>query len=201
MTASAAFKEKIYTPEEYFELEEYAREKYEYYNGKVIKMAGGTPTHNQIALHVGAELRFALKKTKGKFLIYNSDTKIQIPEENLFVYPDAVVVCEKPILYKHYKTIITNPLLIVEVLSNSTEEHDRGTKFDYYRSLPSFQEYVLLSQTKPRASVYHRKGKNTWEIDDITTGILDLQSIGCQILLEDIYEDIIFELDEPDQNE
>lgn len=201
MTVSAGFKERIYTAEEYLEMEARSLEKHKYYNGKIIKMAGVKPVHNQIAAHAIAELRFALKKAKKKFLIYNSDTKIQIPTENLFVYPDAVVVCEKPILYKNRKDVITNPLLIVEVLSKSTEQHDKGKKFDYYRTLPSFQEYVLLSQDKPFASVYHRETMDTWRIRDIKEGIIDLQSIGCQINLEDIYEDIIFEADEPNQDE
>jgi Uma2 family endonuclease len=201
MTASAGFKEKLYTVEEYLEMEERSLEKHEYYNGKIIKMSGGKPVHNQIAMHIGAELRFALKKTKKKFLIYNSDTKIQIPSENLFVYPDAVVVCERPILYGNRKDVIINPLLIVEVLSKATEQHDKGKKFDYYRTLPSFQEYVLLSQDKPFASVYHRETMDTWRIRDIKEGIIDLQSIGCQINLEDIFEDIIFESEEINQND
>jgi Uma2 family endonuclease len=201
MTATAGFKEKIYTIEEYFESEERSQEKHEFYNGKITTMPGGTPIHNEIAAKVIAQLIIAIKTASRKYRVYTSDMKIQIPAENTFVYPDAVVVCENPILYKHYKTVITNPLLIVEVLSKSTEEHDRSTKFDYYRSLPSFQEYVLLSQTRPRASVYHRRGTNTWEIDDITTGVLDLQSIGCQIVLEDIYEDVLFESNEVSENE
>lgn len=199
MTASANFKEKIYTIEEYLELEEHSQEKHEYYNGKIITMPGGTPNHNEIAVNVMTALRIAVKTAQKKYRVYNSDMKIQIPEENLFVYPDAVVVCENPILYKHYKSVITNPLLIVVVLSNSTEKYDRGTKFGYYQTLPSFQEYVLLSQTKPRASVYHRKGANTWEIDNITEGVLNLKSIGCQISLADIYEDIEFEVNEPEE--
>lgn len=196
MAVSANFQKKTYTIEEYLELEERSQEKHEYYNGKIKTMPGGTPTHNQIAAHAIAELRFALKTAQKKFLIYNSDMKIQIPDENVFVYPDAVVICEKPILYKNRKDVIVNPLLIVEVLSKSTEEHDRGTKFDYYRSLPSFQEYVLLSQTKPRASVYHRESVDTWRIENVKEGFIHLQSIGCQISLEDIYEDIIFEIND-----
>lgn len=190
MTAAS---QKIYTEEEYLALEARAQEKHEYYNGKIIKMSGGTPVHNEIAVNITTALKIAIKTAKKKFRVYNSDMKIQIPTENLFVYPDAVVVCEKPILYKHYKTVITNPLLIIEVLSKSTEEYDRGRKFDYYRTLPSFQEYVLLSQDKPFASVYHRENTDTWRIFNITEGVIPLQSIGSEVSLKDIYEDIIFE--------
>lgn len=190
MTAAS---QKIYTEEEYLAMEARSQEKHEYYNGKIIKMSGGSPVHNEIAVNITTALKIALKKAPKKYRVYNSDMKIQIPDENLFVYPDAVVVCEKPILYKHYKTVITNPLLIVEVLSKSTEEYDRGVKFDYYRTLPSFQEYVLLSQSKPRASVYHRESVDTWRIINVVEGAIHLQSIGCDISLEDIYEDIIFD--------
>ncbi|MFN7120190.1 MAG: Uma2 family endonuclease [Saprospiraceae bacterium] len=99
----------------------------------------------------------------------------------------------QPILYKDRKDVITNPLLIVEVLSKATAEYDRSIKFDYYRSLPSFQEYVLLSQSKPRASVYHREGENTWHIEDVRSGMIQLKSVDCQIDIAAIYEDITFE--------
>lgn len=199
MTASAGFKDKIYTVEEYLELEVRSQEKHEYYNGKIIKMAGATFIHNEIAVNTITAIRMALRQTGNKkYKLSNSDTKIQILTKNTFVYPDAVVVYEEPIFYKNRKDVIINPLLIVEVLSRSTAEYDRGTKFDYYQTLPSFQEYILLSQDMPHASVYHRKSVDTWQIENITEGVLDLQSIGCQILLADIYEDIIFDLNETD---
>lgn len=183
-------------------MEERSLEKHEYYNGKIIKMAGATFIHNQIAVNIITAIRMALRQTgSSKYKLSNSDIKIQILTKNTFVYPDAVVVYEEPIFYKNRKDVIINPLLIVEVLSRSTAEYDRGTKFDYYQTLPSFQEYVLLSQDMPHASVYHRKSVDTWQIENVKEGEIDLQSIGCQINLEDIFEDIIFESDEINQND
>lgn len=192
---TAAAREKIYTEEDYLVLEASAQEKHEYYDGKIITMPGGTLNHNLIAANVLLAIKLALRQLNKKCLVLGSDMKIRIAEENLFVYPDAVVICDQPVFYKDRKDVITNPLLIVEVLSKSTEEYDRGVKFDYYRTLPSFQEYVLLSQNKPRASVYHRESVDTWRIINVIEGAIHLQSIGCDILLEDIYEDIIFDAD------
>lgn len=192
---TAAAQEKVYTEEDYLVLEESAQEKHEYYNGKIITMPGGTLNHNLIAANVLLSIKLALRQLNKKCLVLGSDMKIRISEENLFVYPDAVVICNQPIFYKDRKDVIINPLVIIEVLSKSTEAYDRGTKFDYYRTLPSFQEYVLLSQNKPRASVYHRESVDTWRIINVKEGAIHLQSIGCDILLEDIYEDIVFDSD------
>ncbi len=199
MTASANFKEKIYTVEEYLEMEERSQEKHEYYNGKIIKMPGATFNHNLVAINVATALKFALRQQSKKYLVLGSDMKIQIATLQSFVYPDAVVVFEKPTFYKNRKDVIINPLLIIEVLSKSTEQYDKGKKFDYYRTLPSFQEYVLLNQDKPFASVYHRETVDTWRIKDVKEGLIDLESIGCQISLADIYEDIVFEVNESEE--
>ena len=189
---TAAF-QKTYTEEEYLAMEERSQEKHEYYNGKINTMPGGTLNHNLIAANIMLAIKLALRQINKKCLVLGSDMKIHITEESLFVYPDAVVICEQPIFYKNRKDVIVNPLLIVEVLSNSTKAYDRGVKFDHYRTLPSFQEYVLLSQDNPRASVYHRESVDTWRIINIKEGFITLQSIGCQINLDDIYEDIIFD--------
>ena len=99
-------------------------------------------------------------------IVSNSDTKIRIERYNKFVYPDAVVICEKPEFYQNRKDIITNPLLIVEVLSYSTKDYDRTTKYEYYRTIPSFKEYVLVHQDSKHVSVYTKQADNTWLIRD-----------------------------------
>lgn len=190
MSAIAAIEPKIYTIEEYFELEEMAVEKHEFENGKITLMPGGTAIHNEIASKMIAELVYALKKKP--FKVYNSDMKIAVPKFESFVYPDAVVICEKPEYYETRKDVIINPLLVVEVASPSTEAYDRELKFHKYRTLPSFQEYVILHQHQVWASIYRREGEDLWRTLDLQgmESPLELHSIGCTISLVDIYEGV-----------
>ncbi|TAF82453.1 MAG: Uma2 family endonuclease [Runella slithyformis] len=136
--------ELTYSIEDYFELEAQSLEKLEYYNGTIITMPGASYVHNRIATNVLTLLNIALQSTN--YEANNSDTKIHIPKLASFVYPDAVVICEKPEFYKNRADIITNPLLVVEVVSPSTEDYDRGEKFYLYRTLPSFKQYVVVHQ-------------------------------------------------------
>lgn len=193
--AMVAFaKKKYYTVEEYLDLEERSGEKHEYYDGKLITMPGGTHIHNEIAAKIISLLIVAAKQLPKKYKVYTSDMKIQIPEWKAFVYPDAVVVCEKPELWEGRKDVIVNPLLIVEVASPTTKGYDRSVKFDKYRTLPSFKEYLLVMQTMPEVSQYSSEEKDLWRT---TThrgldGKIQLRSLGCEMNLADIYEDIEF---------
>lgn len=185
--------EKTYTHAEYFALDEQSLEKLEYFNGIISTMSGGTFRHNEIALKIGAALLYLLEDKEYK--VCNSDIKIQIPAYDCFVYPDAVVVSEKPIFYNNRKDTITNPLLVVEVLSPSTKNYDRGLKFMEYRTLPSFKEYVLVNQDKPMATTFFRKAAHQWEDKDVE-GMeqnIRLQSIDCDIPLSRIYKGVDFE--------
>lgn len=192
MSVTAAIEPKIYTIEEYFELEEMAVEKHEFENGKITLMPGGTAIHNEIAANVIYALKKAIKVLEQKFKVYNSDMKIAVPKFESFVYPDAVVICEKPEYYKTRKDVIINPLLVVEVASPSTEAYDRELKFHKYRTLSSFQEYVILHQHQVWASIYRREGEDLWRTLDLQgmESTLELHSIGCTIPLADIYEGV-----------
>ena len=153
--------EKYYTIKEYLAFEQRAVNKHEYYNGKIIKISGGTFAHNLIANNVSSELSVALRSKA--FFVLNSDMKIRIPQFDCFVYPDTVVVFEKPIFYEDRTDVIMNPLLIVEVSSRSTRKNDRTTKFEYYKTLPSFKEYVLIEQTTPWAVASYKITERTWQ--------------------------------------
>lgn len=120
--------------------------------------------------------------------------KIQIEKENRFVYPDAVVICEEPEYYKDRKDIIVNPILIVEVLSPETEENDRNGKFDSYRHLSTFKEYVLVSQNRIEAATFLREEKDLWRTTDFENikDTIPLKSIGIEIQMEDIFDGIEF---------
>ncbi len=183
----------FYSPEEYLALEEKAVERSEYYNGEIFTMAGGTPEHNQISLNISSELKFALKR-KG-YKVYMADVKLWIPQKNSFNYPDIMVIQGKPELYTASKDVILNPLIVMEVLSDSTAAYDRGKKFEQYRSLESLQEYVLIAQDKPHIEYFRKTAPHEWlftEIDDLKAQ-LSLQSIDTRLNVADIYDDIAFE--------
>ncbi|MCB9048541.1 MAG: Uma2 family endonuclease [Lewinellaceae bacterium] len=185
-----------YSIEEYFALEAEAKEKLEYFNGKIRPMPGGTPLHNEIASNVIYMLKALIKGLKQrKFKLYNSDMKIWIEDVQHFVYPDAVVVAEKPTLYPGRKDIITNPLLIVEVLSPGTEDYDRNDKFLEYRTIPSFMEYVCLRQDAVAGVAFYREEEALWRESNAfgTGGVLPLRSLGVELPLDKVYEEVEFE--------
>lgn len=184
-----------YSIEEYFALEAAAKEKLEYFDGKIRPMPGGTPLHNEIALKTGALLLALVKQLEKKYKVYNSDMKIWVGRLRHFVYPDAVVVCEKPELYPGRKDIITNPLLVVEVLSPGTEDYDRNDKFLEYRTIPSFREYVCLRQDAIEGVAFYREQEGLWREFNAygQEGILPLRSLGAELRLGEVYEGVEFD--------
>jgi Uma2 family endonuclease len=189
----AQTKERIYTPEEYLEIEIASETRHEYRNGEIIEMTGGMPNHNEISSILNAILRLSLK---GKpYGIFVADQRLWIPEANLHTYPDIMVV-PKPIeLQTGRKDTITNPCFIAEVLSKSTQNYDRSEKFVAYRSIPSFQEYLLISQYQVRVEHYMKTAPDRWlfsEYSDPNT-ILTLSSFDLQLSIADLYENIDFE--------
>lgn len=134
---------QTYTFDEYLAMEELATEKHEYKNGDIVSMTGGTTEHNKIALNFAANLKFTLKKRN--YNIFIGDVKLWIPTYSEATYPDIMLIEGDVNYYGTSKTTITNPSLIVEVLSKSTQNYDQGEKFYYYRSIPEFKEYILIS--------------------------------------------------------
>lgn len=186
--------DRTYSVEEYLAIEDASIEKHEFRNGKIIKMPGAKPAHNIIAANVIAELKIALKQKEKKYFVMTGDTKIRIPRFNKIVYPDAVVVCEQIELYPGSSTVVTNPLLIVEVLSPSTEDYDRQGKFYDYKQIPSFQEHLLIAQKLPYVVSSFKTAEHTWqdtEADRLEIAIY-LKSIDCTIQLQNIYDGIVF---------
>ena len=185
-----AIQEKTYTLEEYLDLEKTAENKHEFQNGKRITMAGGTLNHNTIAASIIRVIGNELVKKNKKFRVLSSDMNIWIEAYGHSVYPDAAVLCQTPEFHLDRQDIITNPTLIVEVSSPSTEGYDRGEKFDKYRSLSSFKEYLLVKQDKASVQVFYREKENLWEISDPIRDLdksVFLRSIDCEISLADIY--------------
>ena len=185
---------ETYTIEQYFVFEETALEKHEFVNGKIIPTPGGTVSHNIIALNIGTALKYTLRKQPKKYFVMGSDMKISIPQKKQIPYPDAVVVCEKIETIEGRKDTIVNPLLIIEVLSDSTREFDKRGKFDLYQRIPSLKEYILIEQDYPEVSTFFREEKNLWrthETTDLNTKF-KLRSLNIEIDMEDVYDGIEF---------
>lgn len=184
-----------YSPEEYLALETDAGYKSEYHNGQIVPMAGGTPNHNQIAGNLYAALNFALKAQP--YRVFIGDMRLWIPQQRLYTYPDIMVVSGQLQLAEGRRDTITNPALIIEVLSESTENYDRGEKFRLYRTISTFQEYILIAQSEMHVEQYSKTATNQWLFSeyDRENAILALTTIQFQISLSDIYDKVEFELE------
>ncbi|MEA5577921.1 Uma2 family endonuclease [Anabaena sp. UHCC 0451] len=181
-----------YTPEEYLELEEKSEHKNEYRDGEIIPMTGGTTNHNKLAGNFYICLNLALDDLD--YEVYIGDVKLWIPRYQEFTYPDVMVIEGEPIYYSTNTTIVTNPLLIAEVLSKSTKDYDRGDKFLYYRSIPEFKEYILIDQTQYYVMQYAKNNENQWLLTEYETeeAILKLSSINIQLSLKQLYKKVNF---------
>lgn len=181
-----------YTPEEYLELEAKADYKNEYRDGEIISMTGGTTNHNKLAGNFYICLNLALNDLD--YNIYIGDVKLWIPRYREFTYPDVMVIEGQPVYYSTNTTIVTNPLLIVEVLSKSTKDYDRGDKFLYYRSIPEFKEYILIDQTKYYVMQYVKTSENQWILTEYETedAIVNLSSINVELSLKQLYKKVNF---------
>jgi Uma2 family endonuclease len=183
-----------YSFAEYLQLEETAAYKNEYQDGEIVPMTGGTTDHNKIALNFAAYLKFALKGQK--YNIFIGDVKLWIAQYRQATYPDVMLIEGEPIYYETGKTTITNPRLIVEVLSKSTQNYDQGDKFLYYRSLPEFQEYILISQSRPYVMQYNKTEENKWLLTEYEgeNASLSLTSVNFDLSFQEIYEGVTFNI-------
>ncbi|MDQ3685671.1 MAG: Uma2 family endonuclease [Acidobacteriota bacterium] len=181
------------TPEEYLAAERKAETKSDYYDGEVFLMSGASREHNLIVTNLVRELSMQLR---GKpYEVYPNDMRVHIPATGLFTYPDVIVVCGKPLLKEDgYLDTLLNPMLIVEVLSPSTASYDRGQKFEHYRSLDSFQEYLLVEQHESKLARYTRQPDESWVLKDFrgASTRVELTSVGCVLTLADVYDKVTF---------
>lgn len=174
---------------EYLKLERKAFEKSEYYRGEVFAMAGATKEHNKIVTSIIGTIYQHLKE-RGCSL-FPSDLRVHNPQNTLYTYPDAIVVCGKEEYLDDKFDTLLNPTILFEVLSTSTEDYDRGTKFKLYRSIPSLQNYVLVSSTEYLAEVYTRSD-DAWILTTAKdkNGHIHLTAIDYDLKLEDVYGQI-----------
>ncbi len=176
----------IYTPEEYIALERKATLKSEYINGEIFAMSGASNAHNLITLDIGTELNIQLRERQ--CLVYTNDMRVRTSPSGSYFYPDVVVVCGKPHFEDNAFDTLLNPVLVMEVLSPSTEVYDKGEKFRHYQELTSLREYILVSQDRIRVEHY-RLTQTQWVQTEFRAreDVLPLVSIGCELPLHDIY--------------
>jgi Uma2 family endonuclease len=186
---------RLWTVEEYLAHEEKTGIKHEYIDGEIFAMAGGSKNHGKIKSRVFIALGKQLE-TSGDCEIYDSDMRVKI-SKNKFVYPDITVVCGEEIYEDEDNAMLTNPTLLVEVISDSSANYDKGTKADYYMSLSSVQAYLLLEQNRAFAKLYTRDATG-WHIEDYKglEAIVPLEAIGCNLALSEAYLNVDFEAEE-----
>lgn len=173
---------------EFLAHEETSGVRHEYLRGETFAMAGGTPEHAVLCASLMGELRTRL--TGGPCRVFSSDLRVRIEETDFSCYPDITVVCGDIQRSAIDKNAVTNPSLVIEVLSESTEAHDRGAKMAHYRQISSLREIVLVSQEPPRIEVWRRAGKH-FEVFDWQPGeAFELATINVKIPVADVYRDL-----------
>lgn len=183
-------KPKLYTSAEYLEFERQSEVKHELINGEIFEMAGAVKRHNQISSNIVRLLGNQLLERECN--VYSSDMRVKIALTENYTYPDVVAVCGEEIFEDEIEDTLLNPILIIEVLSKSTEGYDRGAKFECYQTIESFTEYVLISQEPFRVEQFVRKTQNEWTYFEFRKAedVVKLNSIDCEISLQDIYHKI-----------
>jgi Uma2 family endonuclease len=172
----------------YLAAEERATEKHEFLDGFVYAMAGGTQEHGRLTLSFARLLGNALEGRP--CAAYSSDVRVRVQATGLTTYPDISVVCGARVSDPADPLAIVDPVLLVEVLSESTEGYDRGEKARHYRQIPSLREYVLVSQRSRRIEVYRRNEAGRWELFEFEAGQqVELASVGCTVDVDAVYRD------------
>lgn len=183
-----------YSLEEYFALEDASDARFEYWDGDIVCMSGGSRAHYRISGNIYYSLARGLNG--GPCQPFNGDAPICTPTLPPYRYPDASVACGEP-EFKHIKghDALVNPVLVVEVLSPSTARLNEGRKFIAYQAVPTLRDYLLVSQDEPRVTRYTRLGGDSWERRDVTDldASLELESIGCALKLRDLYDGVTFD--------
>ncbi|SLM28593.1 conserved hypothetical protein [Desulfamplus magnetovallimortis] len=180
-------------PEEYLEFDKNSEIRHEYFDGEIFAMTGASLDHNQLNHNINRILGNQL--LDGNCRVFASDMRVKVEKIDKYTYPDISVVCGAIELemVKGVETIL-NPVVIIEILSDSTEAYDRGQKFTHYRLMPSLKEYLLVSQSNCQVEKFLRKKDGSWNMtsyDDLKQSI-KIESIGCELLLSDIYRWVSF---------
>jgi Uma2 family endonuclease len=175
------------TEEEYLAFERKSETKHEYYQGEVFAMTGVRRAHARIVTNLSTTLDNQLRD--GSCNVYSGDLRVNVPATGLYAYPDVAVTCgEEKFRDEEFDTLLT-PILLIEVLSNSTEAYDRGLKFQNYQSIETLRHYLLVSQYSRKMELFTRQPDNSWNYTEIHEkgSAMALSSIGCDLRLNDVY--------------
>ncbi len=185
-------KNKTFTLAEYLQKEAKSIDKHEFINGKIIKMPYAKGPHNLITVNMIVQMDNAFEALEKKYYVFPSDQKIYFPNLGDGVYADALAVCEKPLYWDDSQLLLINPIIVVEVLSKSTQKYDRTGKFDKYKTLESLREYVLIRQDQHYAEVWYREKPGYWQETIITdiNGEIPLQSVGITLPMKRVYKNV-----------
>ncbi|MEG4226244.1 Uma2 family endonuclease [Microcoleus sp. N9_B2] len=193
--------QRYFTPEEYLALEETAEYKSEYCDGVIIPMTGASTNHNHISLNMSIALRLALKGLD--YNVFMGDVRLWMPKKRFYTYPDVMVILGKPEYYNNRKDTVINPQVIIEVLSKSTKSYDRSDKFQFYQTLPTFQEYILIDQSRVYIEHYCKLANKRWsysQYDEEDTALV-FNFFQVEVPLADMYEKVDFEAEnEPEES-
>ncbi len=177
-----------FTLAEYLNLESVAEDRHEFYDGEIVAMAGGTPTHSRLAIRIGGLLDQKLRRS---WQVFSSDLKLYVEQFNLVIYPDATALCDSdPVFVKSRNDVIVNPSVVVEVLSPSTARHDQTTKLEYYRSVPALQHVLIVWQDRQLVDHHARINDRTWNVTRYS-GEDEIALMGIELRLPDIYDNIL----------
>ena len=189
-------KQKIYSLDEYRELEKTAEFRSEYRDGEIVQMSGGTINHSRIIRNLSRVLGNLLQDQP--YELFHNDLRLWIPRYRRGTYPDVMVIEGEPIFNEGRSDEILNPVLIVEVLSKSTKDFDREDKFRFYRSIPQFREYILVNQSEFLVAQYIKNESNEWLFREYEgeSATVSFASVEVQMSMSEIYNKVVFETDE-----
>ena len=176
-----------YSVDEFLQHEDVGEFRSEYVGGQIYAMAGGTDSHIQISFNLTKVLA---ERLRDKCRAYQSEMKVRVEQGNAFYYPDVTLVCGEQKFFQGRRDVVENPILLVEVLSESTKEYDKNDKFFAYQNIESFKEYLLVSQDKHVIQQYIRQDDGNWKIK-ATLGMestLYLESVDLAIPMRDVYD-------------
>jgi Uma2 family endonuclease len=182
-----AYDKQKYTIEEYLQMERASEVKHEYYKGEIFAMAGASTRHNIISINLIAALHSRL--ITSPCFPYGSDMRIHIPENTLFTYPDISIICGDINTFDKDRDTALQPIILIEILSKSTRDYDRGRKFKLYRDIPTIKEYMLVDSESIGVEIFRINEHNHWELEEYKNlkEIVSLPAIGVSLSMEDIY--------------
>lgn len=183
--------EKYISTEEYFAREDIAENRSEYWCGDVFAMAGGTPNHNRITVNLSSLLNAQFRG--GTCEAFASDLRVQVEKEIHYTYPDVVAICGELKFVEGRADTITNPVVVIEVLPESTRDYDRGTKFTAYRSVETLTDYILIDQDTVHIEYFSKESDETWRLREYFNPeeVVEIKSIAATLPIKGIYERVV----------